>query len=264
MIQFYHRSGSTEIDLRDLHFTDEEWSVLRSSATRLLRRQGSPQAAELLERYPFRVYDGTNVFNDEFCVLFWAAPLDVYSELAEQEEDPLTRSAFRIIAETITQHLGVYIRFVAVALDATARECVPAPELRITSEAVDRALADAEQLLISRGPASAVDRVHTAFHGYLREIAQRAGISSPQGASITQVFSLIRGSHPSFASPARGEDVNRVARSMAAIIDAFDPIRNQASNAHPNEVVLGQAEAMLVINAVRTLLHYIDSRLGQG
>jgi hypothetical protein len=31
--------------------------------------------------------------------------------------------------------------------------------------------------------------------------------------------------------------------------------------AHPNKMLLDPAEAMLVINAIRTLLHYIDTKL---
>lgn len=45
------------------------------------------------------------------------------------------------------------------------------------------------------------------------------------------------------------------------IVDALNPLRNRASLAHPNESLLAEPEAMLVINSVRTLLHYIDSRV---
>jgi hypothetical protein len=35
-----------------------------------------------------------------------------------------------------------------------------------TTDVVERALVDAKQLLSGSGPISAVDRVHTALHGY--------------------------------------------------------------------------------------------------
>jgi hypothetical protein len=38
-------------------------------------------------------------------------------------------------------------------------------------------------------------------------------------------------------------------------------VRNQASVAHPNEELLGDAEAHLVINVGRTLLNYLDAKL---
>lgn len=44
------------------------------------------------------------------------------------------------------------------------------------------------------------------------------------------------------------------------IIDALNPVRNEKTLAHPNPL-LDEAEAMLAIHAIRTLLHYFDKRL---
>jgi hypothetical protein len=41
---------------------------------------------------------------------------------------------------------------------------------------------------------------------------------------------------------------------------SLNPIRNNASVAHPNEELLNKEEAMLVINVTRTLLHYLDAK----
>jgi hypothetical protein len=49
-------------------------------------------------------------------------------------------------------------------------------------------------------------------------------------------------------------------RALANIINVLNPVRNRASVAHPNEMLLEEAEAMLVINSVRTLLHYLNAR----
>jgi hypothetical protein len=59
---------------------------------------------------------------------------------------------------------------------------------------------------------------------------------------------------------ARPEDVTRVLQSMATILDALNPVRNNASAAHPNEHLLGEPEASLVINTVRTLLNYLENK----
>jgi Abortive infection C-terminus len=50
-------------------------------------------------------------------------------------------------------------------------------------------------------------------------------------------------------------------RSMSKIVDILDSLRNQNSLAHPNELLLGEAEAMLTINSVRTSLHYLNNKL---
>jgi hypothetical protein len=107
-----------------------------------------------------------------------------------------------------------------------------------------------------------VDRVHTAFHGYLKVVCHGAGLGADDDASITTLFKLLRQTHPAFAKAGpRQADVDKVARAMAMAIDALNPLRNDATLAHPADAVLEQAEAMLVINAVRTLLHYINDKI---
>jgi hypothetical protein len=262
MIRLYQGSGSGEIELLGQPLRPEEWARLRHNVVRLLKARKAELAAELLDTIPFELHDGTNSFNDEFCVLYLAAPLEQYVELAERYEDPSVKQAFRKVAQAVTE-VGPYIRFIAVALDTKAGpEPVASPSLQITSDAVERALADAEQLVHARGAVSGVDRVHTAFHGYLRAVCARSGISIEADAAVTQLFKAIRENHPAFVdSGPRAEDVHRIVRSMATILDSLNPLRNRASVAHPNEEVLGEPEAMLVLNSIRTLLHYLNSKL---
>jgi hypothetical protein len=54
---------------------------------------------------------------------------------------------------------------------------VPQSSPANASQAVQNALADAETLLQTRGAPRAVDRVHTALHGYLRNLCDQAGIT---------------------------------------------------------------------------------------
>lgn len=262
MITLYEGSGSSEVQLLDRSIPDPEWERLKSVAVSLLDRQGNSEAAELLRRHPFVVHEGTNGFGDEFYVLYMQAPLDLYVEFAEMAENSQVRWQFRKIAEAVTE-ITNYIRFVAVELDTTeGPEAVISPNLEITSDIVERALRDAERLIATEGATSGVDRVHTAFHGYLRAVANRVALPVSDNASITQLFRTIRRDHPNFQQPRpRQADIGRVMQSLASIVDALNPIRNLASVAHPNESLLEEPEAMLVINAVRTLLHYLNLRV---
>lgn len=263
MIRLYQGSGSGEIQLLGEALDHAEWTQLRNAAARLLRARRVEDAAHLLEAYPFELYEGTNSFGDEFRVLYLSAPMGQYVDLAERERDPLSKTSFRTLAETLSE-IGPHVRFIAVALD---KKEGPAPvssaSPQITSDAVEQALADAEQLIASRGATSGVDRVHTAFHGFLLAVCKKAGIEViGDDPGITQLFKAMRDRHPAFAEqPASREELHRVARALATIVDALNPLRNRASLAHPNESLLAAPEAMLVINSVRTLLHYIDSRV---
>jgi hypothetical protein len=78
------------------------------------------------------------------------------------------------------------------------------------------------------------------------------------------LFGIIRDRHPKFAVKGpRDEEMAKVFRSLGKIIDALNIIRNRASVAHPNPELLGASEAMLIVNVVRSLLHYLDTKLNE-
>lgn len=139
---------------------------------------------------------------------------------------------------------------------------VEQPTLRITSEVVERALLDAQELLRATGATSGVDRLHTALHGYLREVCGGAGIKAADDAPLTDLFKQIREGHPAFRDLGpRSDDILRVLRALATILDTLNPLRNKASVAHPNPALLPEPEAMLAINAARSILHYMDEKV---
>lgn len=130
-----------------------------------------------------------------------------------------------------------------------------------SSEVVDHALKDADHLLHTRGPVSCVDRLHTALHGYLRDLCGKAGLAFAPDASLTALFKLLRTEHTSFKSlGAQDQEMGRVLASQAATVDALNTLRNRASVAHPNEALLGEPEAMLMVNITRSLFHYLEAK----
>ena len=130
------------------------------------------------------------------------------------------------------------------------------------SEAALLALADAQALLETRGPTSAVDRVHTGLHGFLKGACSDALIAFAPDATANQLLKLLLESHPSLEDLGpRGQEVRRLVRSSASIVDAMGTMRNRASLAHPNEELLDQEEALLVINLGRSLLRFLDAKL---
>lgn len=141
---------------------------------------------------------------------------------------------------------------------------VPAisPKSISASEVVERALADAEHLLHTSGPISCVDRLHTALHGYFRSLGAEAGLTYLEGAPITALFKQLRTEHPSFQQMgAKDNDVARILNGFSSVIDSINTIRNNASVAHPNDALIGEAEAVLVVNVIRTLFHYISAKV---
>lgn len=152
-------------------------------------------------------------------------------------------------------------RLLEAALRIEGSAVVDSPNLRVASGIVERAISDAETLLHSSGATSSVDRIHTALHGYLIVACENSGIQHSPDSSITKLYKLLRKQHPALDNLGpRSDDIHRILTSMASAIDALQPIRNQASVAHPNQELLDEPEAMLVINSGRTILAYLDDK----
>lgn len=262
MIRLFQGSGSNEIVLGEQALPDDQWSRLKAAAARLLRARGRQEAASFLDATPFELRIGSNWFNDEYLVLYLPASLDVYVSLGERAMEKELRASCTSIASTFVE-LGHYVRFIAVELhDEGSPSPVSTPSLAITSDLVERALAESERAVVQTGAVAGVDRAHTALHGYLRAICARASILHTAEADITQLFKLIQTQHPAMTEQGpRAADVAKVGRAFASVLDALNPLRNRATLAHANEALLPDAEAMLVINGIRTLLHYLNAKI---
>ncbi|MEO8380832.1 MAG: abortive infection family protein [Acidobacteriota bacterium] len=145
-----------------------------------------------------------------------------------------------------------------------SRGPVAAAAPQMTTAVVERALADATNLLRTSGPISAVDRTHTALHGWLKAACANASIPLSADPSITEAIKALREQHPKLqASGARAEEITRVLRALGTVVDSLNTIRNRASVAHANDQLLDEPEAMLVINMAQTVLHFLDAKLSR-
>jgi hypothetical protein len=133
---------------------------------------------------------------------------------------------------------------------------------RLSSDVVNRAIADAEVLLRTTGAPSGIDRMHTAFHGFLLLLCDDAGITYGAEPSVTELYKKLRQGHPVFGDQGpHAEEVDRILKSLASAVDSLNTLRNRASVAHPNETILAADEAFLYVNTVRTIMAYLDAKL---
>lgn len=137
------------------------------------------------------------------------------------------------------------------------------PELKNASEIVKRAIAEVEKAIKEGQPISGIDRIHTAMHGYLKDACDKAGISSAPDDTMVGLLKLLQKNHPHLKPETRSQDIEKILRSFFSVLDALNPIRNNASLAHPNSELLEVDEAYFVINASKTLLYYLDAKLNQ-
>jgi hypothetical protein len=241
----------------------EIWAKLRESAMQLMRARDQNAAAVLLRDHDFQIYKGENDWHDEFEVLYRKLTLDEYIVSAAPGWSERLEAQCTQIALTLAE-LGQPVRFIGAEYTPDhAPQPVSTPTPKLTSTAVQAALADAEQMVSQNRPVSAVDRAHTALHGYLKQICADANLTvQSTDPSLTESVKILIKLHPKFSNLGPQKDqIEKVFRGMSAICDALNPIRNHGSLAHANEALLEPAEAMLAINASRTLLHYVDQKL---
>jgi hypothetical protein len=104
--------------------------------------------------------------------------------------------------------------------------------------------------------------MHTALHGFLRQICLHLEIDCLENESITAVFRRLRQSDALASSRlGNGDEIARMVGGMSTIVDALNTVRNRESLAHPNESRIGDDEAVLVIDATRAVFRYLERKL---
>lgn len=136
---------------------------------------------------------------------------------------------------------------------------VAAPKIASRLAHVHAALADADAAILRGEPSHAVDRVHTALHARVRELCDTQGIALAKDASLPAAFSALW-SNPPNGAKVRPEG-EKVLRSLGGVVEGLSTLRNRASLAHPAELP-DAADALLAINAARTVAAYLEARFG--
>lgn len=135
-------------------------------------------------------------------------------------------------------------------------------DIQVTSYAVQQALKDAELLIERHGPVSAVDRMHTALHGYMKALCAALPVQPAEDATIYALFKLVLKHHPALNDgKPHGETTTKFLRSLGSMMEAMNPARNSGSLAHANEDLLEKDEAMLIVNASRAIFQYLSAKL---
>jgi hypothetical protein len=198
-----------------------------------------------------------------------AAFIQILKDSCPRDQARIIRGVFAMIpppkeasSADDRRKIAVYKDLLAIASRLDADGQVDSPAIRETSETVFEALKDAEVLLKSRGPKSAVDRAHTALHGYLKKLCRDRGEEMPPDPALTFVFKVLREKFPEFsAATPHDAEAKRVFGSMASALDSLNMIRNRGTLAHANEILLDAPEAMLYINLSRAVLAYIEAKI---
>jgi hypothetical protein len=186
----------------------------------------------------------------------------VYDSFAELQQLGAVVPHEQNINQILANHQQ-HFQIVSGQLNATGAAVAPPPVTESISTAVMRALGDAKALIGTVDSSSAIDRAHTALHGYLIKLCSDENILLPADSTASKAFKELRKSHPALvATGNRASEITRVLNSFAASIDAFSTLRNQASLAHTNEL-LDVPEATATVNAMYTVFRYVQDCLAR-
>jgi len=208
-----------------------------------------------------------SAYRDKGCTTRTAF-IQILKDAQPRDQAKIIRGVFKMIPppkesddEVVKKKRALYNELLSIVARLEANGQVDSPIIQQTSETVYEALKDAETLLNTWGPKSAVDRAHTALHGYLKKLCQDRGKTLPNDPSLTLIFKTIREEFPEFLTVIpHDREAKKVFGSIASALDSLNTIRNRATLAHPNELLLDGPEAMLYINLSRAVLAYIESK----
>jgi hypothetical protein len=215
----------------------------------------------MLTDIPPALHDGHTGFGDDFKVLPWSAPIERYAQASEWPSDAQKQSAFRV--KSRKRLARSWSMFDSSSRSPTPVRAPPPSQPRLqTIERVRRASHDGwrdahrHQLrCIAIGPRA----LCTA--GFSCSCLRWGG----DHVSGRLIHHGITKSHQTRASSARERAGWRqgaeTSSELRGIVYTLNTVRNNQSMAHPTDDLLGEPEAMLVINAIRTLMHYLDARL---
>lgn len=181
---------------------------------------------------PFRTLPKTGIFLD--------------SHITNQKLIPLRN----LVQELILEEGG-----------SEAVDPVNIPELVITSTTVNQAIRDAKTLLKNEGAVSAVDRMHTVLHGYLKQVCRDADIEYNTEDTINQLLNKLKLKHPDLVI--KNDNADKILKNLANVLDKVNPLRNNSTLAHANDVLLEEDEAMFVINTINTVLSFLNSKFSK-
>lgn len=265
LVLYRSGSGSDQFQLVK-QLSPARFETIKRGALRYMNRKFLPPGAiEFLQQMPWELWNATNDFGDVFDMLYMKVRMETFVEAEDEigrwrdwisDGCPMIANALEVVESPV--------RLIAVGFDLDSRVAdITSPKVVATSTVVEEALNQAETLIGKHGAGSALDRAHTAFHAYLEDKCRTIGPGIKEDAPITELFSYLRQHHPQLAikEPGQKEQLDKIFRGLSKVVDAVNHLRNNMSLAHPNST-LDDPEAMLVINILRSMLRYLDMRLG--
>lgn len=117
------------------------------------------------------------------------------------------------------------------------------------------ALSDAEEAIQKGKYESAVDRLHTTLHGYVKSILDKHSIATASDENLPNMFSKLC-KHYELTNGIQ-KRVGEILKSGSGMVHYINEVRNKNTPSHPNHDLIQNEEALLVVRLVEALFEYI-------
>lgn len=106
---------------------------------------------------------------------------------------------------------------------------------------------------------SAFDRIHTAFHGYLRKILDNRNVPYEESDTLNQSYNKLHSDICSKITPSPMANLIKTPlRSSSGIVSSMNDMCNRHSLSHPNAALISNREAKFVIQLAKIMSNYIN------
>lgn len=140
---------------------------------------------------------------------------------------------------------------------------IPVPKVE-AGQQVKSFLAEAATLLPTHGAQSVLDRIHGGLVAHLRDVLRRNSIPFPNDTGLPKLVRILMEQHPAYRElQEQGEPHRRLIGGFAAALEGLNELRNNWSQAHPNEP-LDPRVAHTALDVAGTIFQDMDRFLAPG
>ena len=191
-------------------------------------------------------------WNTYCAILHIQAPVDKFEDIKLKE-----KYIFDLDTKIFGKQDEHYLTDIEVGIVIQSHDVIDFSTVSIT-DMLAKAIDDAEAFMKEGKYTSAFDRVHTAFHGYLRKKLDDLGETYEESDTLNQLYNKL---HTYISNNMSGDIatlIKTTLRSASGIISSTNDLRNRHSLSHPNIDLISNREAKLCITIIKTLSDYIE------
>lgn len=239
--------------MNDLDFRNTLISALKIDRYPMLEK--ADVLTTLLKSNTYIEYTGIftqREWNTYCAILHIQVPVEKY-EMMQRNEDRILTVAEKVFGKQD----DYFLTDIEIGIIVASCEVIDFSELSVT-DVISKAIEDAEIFMSSGKYDSAFDRVHTAFHGYLRKKLDDLGEKYEESDTLSQLYSKLHSYVGNSIATEQSGLMKTALRSASGVVSSINDFRNRYSLAHPNDSIIAVREAELCIKLVKDISDYIE------